>query len=35
MSDIKLGKRLFHRRITGLIVFPPFFPKDGKGLALI
>jgi hypothetical protein len=27
MSDIKVGKRLFHRRITGLIVFLLFFPE--------
>jgi hypothetical protein len=27
MSDIKVGKRLPHQRLTGLIVFLLFFPR--------
>jgi hypothetical protein len=32
MSDIKVGKRLPHQRITGLIVFSPVPPKEGLAL---
>jgi hypothetical protein len=32
MSDIKVGKRLPHQRLTGLIVFSPVSPKEGLAL---